>query len=262
MPGPHLGSWLTLLLTAALCRLAALEPLPPCHPLLLGACGLTALSDDPAATGINPAAGEPGLAASSALTHGMRRLARYELASLVAWQYSSAYAAWQSLDNDACRRADVRAGVRYGCSFFRLGLGYKLLLDEIPGYGAARDDRLDAGLRLSYKGLSLDLGSEHRLPPRSGGEGSYNLCLGQAPDPNLTLAAGLAFAPDTDPCFKLGCRLRLYQNLTALAAWESEPARFGCAAAFDLGWLNLAYAVQTHPDLDWTHSLGLTVLFP
>jgi hypothetical protein len=253
--------WLSLALLPLFC----LDCLPSCSPFLISTCGLSSLTDDPSATQVNPVGGEGGLATSTSYLFSMGQLNQIDVATVVNYQNNSMYAAWQSLSNDDYTRQDIRIGVRYSYRFFRLGLGYKMLYDQISDANSANDDRLDAGLRLKYKNSTLDLGSEHELPisgENNFSAGDFTLSAGQKIDANLTLAAGLSAVHEEPWNYKLGCLFQLNPNLKAIASWESEPGHFGMGAVFNLKWFNLAYAVQTHSELDWTHSVGISALFP
>lgn len=245
--------------------LLGLVPLPSCNPFLISACGLTTLIDDPSATQLNPIAGEGGVSTSTSFSYSMTSLNQVEIASIVNYQGNSMYAAWQSLDNEDYSRQDVRFGIRYSQSAFRVGVGYKILYDEIPGYGSDKDDRFNAGFRFMVKNTTIDLGSEHAMPVNQDNPftaGDFSLNLGQQLEDNLKLALGLNLAEEKLSNIKLGCRFDIAPNLKAVASWESEPGRFGLGTIFNLKWLNLAYALQTHPELAWTHSVGISAMFP
>jgi hypothetical protein len=256
---------ISLLLCSCAFLLWGLEPLPPCNPLLISTGGLTTLTDDPANTLANPVAGDGGISTSTSIINGMKQLSQFELASVVSYQGNSMYAAWQALNNDDYTRQDIRFGIRYSYKFFRLGVGYKLLYDEIPGYGSDKDDRLDMGLRLKYKQTTLDIGSENRLPVEDEpGEDycDYSIILGQSLEKSLALAMGFNTIHNEDANFKLGCRYQIYKNFQGITSWSSNPGQFGIGVVFSVKSFNLAYSLQTHPELDWTHSVGISAMFP
>jgi len=261
------GRQLVLLLMLLLCAsvLCSLEPLPTCNPFLISAGGLTVLTDNPAATYYNPAAGEGGVSTSASIPYGMSKLDQIELASIVSYQNNSMFVGWQSLDSADYKRQDMRFGIRFSQPGFRVGVGYKLLYDDIPGYGSDKDDRLTAGLRFKIQTLTLDLGSEHNLPfdkDNSFTAGDFRLNLSQQLEPTLLLGLGLQVSDQEIADFMVGCRLQLNPNLRGIASWQSEPGRFGLGAVFNIKWFQLAYALQTHPELAWTHSIGITAMFP
>jgi hypothetical protein len=254
-----------LLFCLVLSALTGLEPLPPCHPLALASAGLTTLTDDPALTGLNPVAGEGGFSTSTSFISGMTQLNQYELASAINYEYNSMYVSWQSLENEDYIRRDIRFGFRYTNYFFRLGAGYKMLYDEIPGYGSEKQDNLVAGIRLRYKQTVLDARSELALPAEGDDYAScceYNLTLGQKLDNSLALAAGIQTIKGEDIDLKLGCRYQITPNFQGLTSWNSDPGSFGVGAIFNVRFLQVAYALKTHSELNWTHSIGLSALFP
>jgi len=250
-----------------LCSLSlfAFEPLPPCNPFVIASGALSNLTDDPSSAQLNPVSGEGGITTSVSYPYSMQQLSQVEIASVVNYQLNSMYASWQTLSNNDYNRQDIRLGFRLSYLYFRFGLGYKVMIDEMEGYGTENDDRLTAGIRFKHKKTTLDIGSEHAMPfgrDNSFEDGEFNLSLRQDLDPNLAVAAG--FSTDSEQRFnyKVGTIFGLHPNLKAVASWESRPGRFGLGAIFKLKWFNLAYAVQTHPDLDWTHSIGISALFP
>jgi hypothetical protein len=256
---------LTLLLWLAAFLYYCLTSLPPCNPFLISTCGLTTLTDDPSNTQLNPVSGEGGFSTSTCYPYSMHQLNQIEVATIVNYQNNSMYAAWQALSEEDYSRQDIRFGMRYSNRFIRIGAGYEVLYDDIPGYGNEKDDRLDAGLRLKLKNTTLDLSSELDIPFDDDNDlstGKYSFCLGQKIEPNLSLACGTDLSKADISNLKLGCHYRVSNNFTTLAAWESEPGRFGIGAVFSIQWFNLSYAVQTHPSLDWTHSIGISALFP
>jgi len=253
LPSRHLI--LVLILSLCIYHLYCLESLPACSPYLISSNGLTTLTDDPSATHLNPVAGEGGVSTSTSFLYGMTRLNQVELASIVNYQYNSMYAAWQAMDDEDYTRQDIRFGIRYSQPTFRVGLGYKILYDDIPGYGSEKDDRFSAGFRFKLKNTTLDIGSEHSLPitrdePFKAGD--FNFTLNQQIEQNLALAIGLNVSDEEIYAAKLGCSFYVTSSLKAVASWESEPGRFGVGCIFSVKWLNLAYALQTHPELDWT----------
>ncbi|MFO7659485.1 MAG: hypothetical protein R6V77_01110 [Candidatus Cloacimonadaceae bacterium] len=254
-----------LMLLSGMQILCSLEPLPTCNPFLISAGGLTVLTDNPAATYLNPAAGDGGISTATSFPYGMTKLDQIELASIVSYQNNSMFVGWQSLDNADYKRQDMRFGIRYSQPNLRVGVGYKLLYDDIPGYGSDKDDRLTAGLRYKIQTLTVDLGSEHNLPfnkDNSFSAGEFSLNLGQQLEPTLLLGLGLHISEHEIADLRVGCRLQLNPNLRGIASWQSEPGRFGLGAVFNIKWLQLAYALQTHPELSWTHSVGITAMFP
>jgi hypothetical protein len=256
---------LSVLLCLGLSGLFCLEPLPPCNPFLIGANGLTTLTDDASVSAINPAAGENSISTSTSFLHGMSALNQYELASVFGYKNNSFVAAWQSLDNDDYTRQDFRLGIRYELWKVRFGIGYKLMYDEIPGYGSDKDSRLQEGVRFTYKNTKADLAFEHKMPPFTDKNKSaqiLNLCLGQKLDSRSELAIGMTAQPGLPVSFKLGSRFEVYKNFSALVSWSSEPGRFGFETDFSLKQFTLAYALQTHPELDWTHSIGISAILP
>lgn len=253
-----------LLFCLVISALSALEPLPPSHPLVLAGAGLTTLTDDPSLTQLNPVAGEGGFSTSTSFISGMAQLNQFELASAINYEYNSMYAAWQSLENEDYIRRDIRFGFRYSYAFFRLGLGYKMLYDDIPGYGSEKQDNLTAGIRLKYKQAVLDAGSELALPESGDDYASccaYNVTLGQKLDNSLALAVGIRTAPDEDVDLRLGCRYPVTQHFEGITSWHSNPGSFGVGAVFTIKPFQLSYAFQTHPELDWTHAIGISALF-
>ena len=262
---PHKHLLLMLALIMCIYVLNCLEPLPSCNPFLISSSGLTTLTEDPSATQLNPAAGEGGVSTSTSYHYSMTQLNQIELASVVSYHNNSIYAAWQTLDNADYRRQDIRFGIRYSQPAFRGGVGYKILYDDIPGYGSAKDDRLSAGFRYKLNHTTIDLGAEHPLPlskENSFMEGDFSLHFGQQIEQDLTLAIGLDFANKELSDVKLGCRYSIYSNFQAVASWSSEPGRFGIGGIFTIRWLNIAYALKTHPELAWTHSVGISAMFP
>ncbi len=254
-----------LWLVTGAAALHSLESLPVINPVLLATGGLSALTDDPAASVLNPVAGEGGVSTSTGWIHKLNELSQYDIASVLSFQSNSMFAGWQALNHDDYKRQDIRFGIRCSYAFFRAGVGYKLMFDEIPGYGSARDERLTAGLRLKYRKATLDIGSEHRLPIDDTNRlncGSFNLCLAQKLEDSFVLAAGLETCKSEGNHYKLGCRYKITPNFSGITSWTSNPGRFGVGTTFNLGTLRISYALQTHPELDWSHTVGITLMFP
>jgi hypothetical protein len=257
------------ILIALLCLVCSglfcLEPLPACNPFIMGANGLTTLTDDASATSINPAAGENSISTSTSFLHGMSALNQYELASVFGYRNNSFSAAWQTLDNDDYQRQDFRLGIRYELWKVRFGFGYKFFFDDIPGYGSGKDNRLQEGIRFKHNNTTADLAFEHKMPPFRSQNSSaqiLNLCLGQKLDDSSELAFGLTAPRNLPVSYKLGCRFQILKNFSALASWSSQPGRFGFATDFRIKYFSLAYALQTHPELSWTHSIGISATLP
>jgi hypothetical protein len=257
------------LLAALVCMvvsgLFSLEPLPFCNPFLIGVSGLTTLTDDASASAINPAAGESGISSSTSFLHGMIALNQYELSSILNYRNSSFIAAWQALDNDDYTRQDFRLGARYDLLPVRFGMGLKLFYDDIPGYCSERDYRLYEGVRARFKKTVADLAFEHKIPPFGGGDkdaGNLSLSIGQKLDSDSEVSFGLDAARNLPVSYKLGCRFLVFRDFSALASWSSQPGRFAFGTIFSLRSFNLAYALQTHPELDWTHSIGIAAALP
>jgi hypothetical protein len=258
-------SILIFLLFICTSGLFCLESLPPCNPFLIGANGLTTIIDYASVTSINPAAGESSLCTSTCFLHGMSTLNQYELASVFGYKNNSFLAAWQTLNNQDYTRQDFRLGIRYELWKIRFGIGYKLMYDEIPGYGSDKDSRLQEGIRFTYKNTKADLAFEHKMPPFSHENTNaqiLNLCLGQKLDAKSSVAIGMTAQPNLPISYKLGCRFEVFKSFSAVASWSSEPGRFGFETDFQLKYFTLAYALQTHPELDWTHSIGISAILP
>jgi hypothetical protein len=242
-----------------------LESLPYSNPFLVSTCGLTTLSNDPATTLINPATGLSGVSSSTSYLYGMDKLSQCEISSLLEYQNSGAFIGWQSLNNDDYTKQDYRLGYRFGLKFLRIGVGYKLSYDKIPGYGSEKDECYYAGIRLLLGNNTIDAATE---PIRINSdlaepeEHTINLSLSRKLSNNTILAFGLTKERDEQTDYKVGCRFPITNHLQALVSWESEPGRFGMGGVFALSWLKLIYAVQTHPELDWTHSVGISIMFP
>jgi len=255
---------MALMLCLCSCLLFSLEPLPPANPNLLSSSCLTTLTDDPSNTCINPISAEGGISTSTGFLHGMMQLNQVEVASVISYQNNSMYAGWQAMEDDDYSRQDIRFGVRYSYRFFRLGVGYKVLFDKIPGFGSEKDDRINTGIRLKHSNTTLDFGTEHRIPYAENEDfstGIFSLCIGQKLDDKAALAAGMIIANRKAETFKLGCRYQMTKNFGTIVSWDSEPGRFGIGTVFTHNWLKISYGMRTHPELDWTHSIGITAVF-
>ncbi len=243
----------------------ALEPLPGNNPYLISTCGLTAMIDDPCSTLINPAAGLSGISSSTSYLYSMDQLSQCEVSTVLEYQDSGIFIGWQTLNNDDYTKQDYRFGYRFGYKWFKLGVGYKLSYDKIPGYGSEKDDCLYAGLRMELPTTTFDVSEE---PIKVNKElstpdiHSINLSLSQELSENTALAIGISSNQYEGLNYKVGCRFQVAKHLQGIVSWESEPGRFGIGSAFSLSWLNLIYAVQTHPELKWTHSFGISIMFP
>lgn len=242
-----------------------LEPLPISNPFLLCTSGLTAMSDDPSTTLLNPAAGLSGVSSSTSYLYGMDALSQCEISSILEYQDSGVFIGWQTLNNDDYTKQDYRLGYRYGYKFWKLGIGYKLSYDKIPGYGSEKDDCLYAGLRLKLHQSTFDIASEQIKVNREISEPdrqSINMSISQELSKESALAFGISTSNNKRTEYRIGCRFAATKNLEGVVSWESEPGRFGMGSVFSLGWLKLIYAVQTHPELKWTHAIGLSIMFP
>ena len=242
-----------------------LEPLPPCHPVLLAANRLTVLADDPALSSVNPVAGETGISSATSFIYSMKSLEQFGLASIAEYGKAGVFSNWQTLNNDDYQRQDYQIGVRYKLSKLRAGIGYRFMYDKIPGYGSEKDRQLYAGARYRHKSLIIDASAQRAYKDDPAGENEpeiYSLVMGQEVTTNSTLAGGLVFARHSSPDLLLGCRLDLYDNLMGLVSWSNRTGRFGIGAGFRTEWLQISYALLTHPDLDLTHSVGISILMP
>jgi len=242
-----------------------LEPLPISNPFLISANGLTAMSDDPSTTLLNPAAGLSGVSSSTSYLYSMDRLSQCEISSVLEYQNSGVFIGWQSLNNDDYTKQDYRFGYRFGFKSLKLGIGYKLSYDKIPGYGSEKDDCLYSGLRLNLASTTFDFATDHiRINDELAAlEGrSFDFSLNHDLADNAALAVGLSTRRDNPINYKVGCRFQTTKHLQGIVSWSSEPGRFGIGSVFSLSWLKLIYAVQTHPELQWTHSVGISIMFP
>lgn len=254
-----------LLFWFALFRLFSLESLPFTNPYLVSSSNITTLSNNPSNAILNPAAGESGISTSTCYLYGMHNLHQYELTSVVDYNNYGVIVCWQAMDADNYSRQDYRLGIRYGFRSVKVAIGYRLSYDEITGYGSERDSNPYAGLRVNYLHTTLDAAANKFLSTnesRYSQSMDYNISLGQEIVSNTIVAFGLASSAKAKTNFKAGCRFPVYDNLQTIVSWESEPGRFGFASDFAVGWMHICYGLQTHNELDWTHSIGLSVLFP
>jgi hypothetical protein len=245
--------------------LMALEPLPLTNPHLLSACGLTGLSSDPANTLLNPATGSAGFGSSTAYLYGMETLNQYELSSVVESHGYGLFGGWQTLNTADYKRNDYRLGLRSSTKHLKLGAGVKLCYDEIPGYGSSSDHWWYGGLRWQYTQTTLDVSTEHLFAwdeRNTSADREIDVCLGQSLLADGALAAGFTTYKDLPVNYKLGCRYQVTRDLQTTFSWESEPGRFGMGSSFSYGFLEIDYAVLTHPELPWSHALGMTFKFP
>jgi hypothetical protein len=242
-----------------------LEPLPASNPFLISTSGLTAMSDDPSTTLINPAAGLSGVSSSVSYLYNMDELSQCEISTVLEYQDSGVFIGWQTLENDAFTKQDYRFGYRFGYKFFKLGIGYKLSYDNITGYGSEKDDCLYSGLRLDFTKTTFDFSidrikvDEDMAAPEGR---TAELSLSQELSGDTAVAFGVSTLHNEPVNYKVGCRFLATKHLQGIVSWSSEPGRFGIGSAFSLSWLKLIYAVQTHPELHWTHSIGISIMFP
>jgi hypothetical protein len=245
--------------------LMGLEPLPSCNPFLIGTGGLTVLIDDPASASLNPASGSNGFSSSISYPFSMQTLDNYELATIVDHNDSGVIATWQNINNADYLRQDYHIGFRYGNKRFRLGVGYKTLYDEIPGFGSEREEILTTGVRVKLFGSLLEIAKDYCLSSDNTSHIASNtlrLGIGQKMGVKTAIGAGFTSDKNSKTNYTLGGQFDILDNLSALASWSSRPGSFGLGSAFSIGWINLAYAVKTHPDLQWTHSIGLNIKLP
>lgn len=245
--------------------LYCLESLPSCNPMLLGTSGLTVLIDDPSAASINPAVGLNGLSTSTSYPYSLSAIRNYEIASIVDHNNSGVIASWQALEETDYKRQDYHFGLRYGNRLLRLGLGYKTLYDEIPGVNSAREEILTSGVRIKLWNTLVDFGKEFCVSSDCDNHVASNtvrFALGHKLNEHSTIGAGFSSSDRQSTEYTFGGKFEVFDNLSALASWSSQPGSFGLGGVFSVGWVNLAYAVKTHPELQWTHSIGLTIMLP
>jgi hypothetical protein len=175
------------------------------------------------------------------------------------------FAGWQTLGNDQYQRDDYRMGMRYKGRHFRVAAGLKLSYDDVPGENSAKANWAYAGYRFMLYNTTVDISADNlnvfddvQCPTQK----SFNFCLGQGIVNDGALALGISKLSQGDPVYKFGCRFTVYPGMQAMASWESEPGRFGMGTTYKVKHVEIAYAVQTHPDLDWTHAFGLSILLP
>ncbi len=246
-------------------RLFSLEQLPFTNPYLVSSSNITTLTSDPSNAIINPASGENGISTSSCYLFGMHNLNQYELTSVVDYNNYGIVVGWQAMDSDGYSRQDYRLGIRYGFRSVKVAIGCRLSYDEITGYGSERDSDPYAGLRLNYLHTTLDVSANNFLSANNSTDSrsmEYNISIGQKIATNTIVAFSLTSSANNKANFKAGCRFPVYDNLQTIVSWESEPGRFGFGSDFKVGWMHICYGLQTHNELDWTHSIGLSVLFP
>jgi len=223
------------------------------------------MSEDPSNTLTNPAAGECGISTSTSLLHGMNSLNQNELSSILNYRDFSIFTAWQGLSTDNYSEQAYRMGVRYRYSLFRWGIGYKISYDDITGYGSDKKDWLCAGFRINHHQTIVDLSAEQTLSTDAEdypGARKLFFSLGQKLDSNTILAFGIDAASQQKINLKLGCNYNITDYFETITSWESRPGRFGLGCSFLINRFNLSYAVQSHPELRWTHSIGIAAMLP
>lgn len=254
-----------LLFLTAFGSLLSLEPLPVCSPFVVASSELTSLTENPSTANLNPAAGSSGISTSTSFYYGMTALNQYELTSVMDYKSSGVFASVQALDDDSYSRKDYRIGFRQGFGGLRLGIGYSVFYDDIAGYGSQKDDLLTAGMRLNIGKTTLDVSRNFYLSDMNRDKDyseSLALNIGHKLDANTNLAAGFSMMENAKTSYKLGCQYQVTDNLSLISSWSSQNGQFGIGTTFSVKWFKLAYAIQTHPELKSTHSIGIMVLLP
>ncbi len=245
--------------------LFSLEPLPGLNPYQIASCGLTGLSDNPSMSIINPAIGANGIAVSTSYPFGMEELQQSELSGTMLYKNSGLFAGWQTLSNVDYERNDYRLGFRTISGNHHFGTGIKLCYDQISGYGSETANWVYTGYRFKFSDSTFDMSVDYidlfqdsRCPPRR----SYDFSIGQGFAESGIMAFGMNLMRGMKPDYKVGCRYSVYPGMQAIISWESEPGRFGVGTMYNIRFLDVMYAAQSHPELNWTHSVGLSVRFP
>ena len=195
----------------------------------------------------------------------MTALNQYELTTVLDYKDSGVFASVQALDDDSYSRKDYRIGYRQGFGSLRLGIGYAVFYDDIAGYGSQKDDLLTAGMRLSKGKNTLDVSRNYYLSAKNRDKNyseKLSLSIGHKLDANASLAAGFSMTENDKTSYKLGCQYQVTDNLSLISSWSSQNGQFGAGSIFTIKWFKLAYAIQTHPELKSTHSIGITAMFP
>lgn len=241
------------------------EVLPSSNPNLIAASGLTALTDSPANASLNPASGETGISVSTSFLYSMQALNQYDLASLIDYGNLSFFTCWQTLNNQDYLRNDFSIGSRWNFETFRIGIGFKLLYDDIPDYGGFKEHIIYAGTRFKHKQFLFDLASSQNLTKKNSALQTSNqvdFSFSYQTGESYSLSSGFSAAEKQQVDVKFGCKYDIAESFAIIVSWSSEPGRFGFGTVFNMNNLALVYALQTHPELDWTHSVGLNLTLP
>lgn len=102
-----------------------------------------------------------------------------------------------------------------------------------------------------------DYGSELRYNNARGQDASVTLSASSRLRQNARLASSYTWHKNQRNSYALATTYQVVSGFQLCSSWQSEPTRY--ALGLELGWnkLNLCYAVQTHPELNLTHSLNL-----
>ncbi len=255
---PRVGLFLLLFWIGSM---AAIEPLPEVSVFTLASAGITALAEDNSLLEVNPAAAGSGISTSALIINSQSNLSLLGLNACLRAGNLGFGLGCKVLENPDYQIQTYHFAGKTGGKIFTIGVGIKTAIDNIEGYGGAQESWLYAGVRSQLGRVTIDVQKDNLMlskspPAKKSRQMSGSLaCKLQE---KAVLGAGVELLKDNSAEFKIGGRFILVPNAEVYLAWEAESARYSSGLLLRRGRMQLLYGIRTHPELDWTHALGLS----
>ncbi len=162
--------------------------------------------------------------------------------------------AFNQIDAAAYRQQEYTVGFSQKMSFITLSLAQILILESIEPDAAYENWHTDLAVTLQYRGVSLRLESQSVFTDRID-----KLHLAQDLGDRLKLGTGFQRDEYEELSWRFGTSYKVSEQLSILSSWQNEPSRMGLGACFQVANISFSYAVRTHPRLDLSHAIDLSL---
>lgn len=214
----------------------------------------------PASMSMNPSVYAPGLETSATYLFNLTELPKYDLHFVLTLGDFRLYLGDTYLDHEFYLENAAMLGMNYTFSSVTAGFNLRRLSSKVEGYREAISQLLDGGISwqngrisssLALRNITQSKLDEEKLPVFYLWESCFDI------SEKGRVSVGFEKQDRFDFSLKFAGRFDLFQMLSLISSYQSEPARTGIGIIFMINKFKVIYSVRTHQHLGINHYISV-----